>query len=77
MSNKNERNIKMTEQVKETNYEIFVKTVNNLKNSQGFYSRLAARLAELTDDEKERVKDELNALPQWNDVVDCVLYLEQ
>ena len=77
MSNKNERNIKMTEQVKETNYEIFVKTVNNLKNSQGFYSRLAARLAELPDDEKARVKDELNALPQWNDVVDCVLYLEQ
>lgn len=77
MSNKNERNIKMTEQVKETNYEIFVKTVNNLKNSQGFYSRLAARLAELTDEEKARVKDELNALPQWNDVVDCVLYIEQ
>ena len=67
----------MTEQVKETNYEIFVKTVNSLKNSQGFYSRLAARLAELTDEEKARVKDELNALPQWNDVVDCVLYLEQ
>lgn len=71
MSNKNERNIKMT------NYEIFVKTVNNLKNSQGFYSRLAARLDELTDEEKERVKDELNALPQWNDSVDCILYLEQ
>lgn len=67
----------MTEQVKETNYEIFVKTVNSLKNSQGFYSRLAARLDELTDEEKERVKDELNALPQWNDTIDCVLYLEQ
>jgi len=69
----------MTEQVKQqkTNYEIFVDTIMSLRCSQGFYSRLAARFEELTDDEKKQVEAELNAKPQWNDTLDCVLYLEQ
>ena len=69
----------MTEQIKQqkTNYEIFLDTVNGLKNSQGFYSRLAMQVAELTDEGRERLKAELNSKPQWNDAVDCVLFLEQ
>ena len=66
----------MTEQVKETNYEIFLKTINSLKSSQGFYSRLAARVDELTDEGREQLKTELNSKPQWNDTLDCVFFLE-
>ncbi|MCR4715883.1 MAG: hypothetical protein K5656_01760 [Lachnospiraceae bacterium] len=66
----------MTEQIKETNYEIFLKTINSLKHSQGFYSRLARDVAELDDEQKEQLKNELNSKPQWNDTLDCVFFLE-
>ena len=59
-----------------TNYEIFIDTVNSLKYSQGFYSRIAAQLDEMSDEQKEQIKTEFNNLPQWNDAVDCVMYLE-
>lgn len=59
-----------------TNFEIFVDTVNMLCSSQGFYSRLKAAISEMSDDELENAKEQLNALPQWNDTVDCVMYLE-
>ena len=60
-----------------TNYEIFIATVNSLKNSQGFYSRIARDLNEMPDEQREAIKNELNALPKWNTTLDCVLYLEQ
>lgn len=66
-----------TTQELKTNYEILLDTVNSLKNSQGFYSRLARDLNEMTVEEKEQVKQEVNALPQWKDSLDCVLYLEE
>lgn len=66
-----------TQQIQKTNYEILLDTVNSLKNSQGFYSRLARDLNAMTDEEKEQVKQEVNALPQWKDSLDCVLYLEE
>lgn len=66
-----------TQQTKKTNYEIFIETVNGLKNSQGFYSRIARDLNEMPDEQREQIKAELNGLPQWNDTLDCVLYLEQ
>lgn len=59
-----------------TNYEIFIDTVNTLKSSQGFYSRIAGDLARMTNEQKEQIKQELNELPQWNDSVDCIMYLE-
>lgn len=65
------------QQTQKTNYEIFIETVNGLKNSQGFYSRIARDLNEMSDEQREQVKAELNRLPQWNDILDCVLYLEQ
>ena len=56
----------MTEQIKETNYEIFLKTINSLKHSQGFYSRLAAQVDELNNEQKEQLKAELNeSISKW------------
>lgn len=65
------------QQTQKTNYEIFIETVNSLKNSQGFYSRIARDLDEMSDEQREQVETEFNKLPQWNDTLDCVLYLEQ
>lgn len=48
--------------------------VNNLRHSQGFYSRLASRLEELTDDEISNIEAQL---PDFKDKIDVVLYLEQ
>lgn len=59
-----------------TNFEIFIKTVNTLKSSQGFYSRLANDLTELSEEGRKQLETDLNNLPQWNDSVDCVLFLE-
>lgn len=69
----------MSTEVKQqkTNYEIFIDTVNSLKFSQGFYSRIARDLNLMSDEQKQDIKNELNNLPQWNDTLDCVLYLEQ
>lgn len=66
-----------TQQTQKTNYEIFIETVDSFKNSQGFYSRIARDLNEMSDEQREQVKTEFNKLPQWNDTLDCVLYLEQ
>lgn len=65
------------QQTQNTNYEIFIKTVNSLKNSQGFYSRIARQLDEMDKDTKISLEQTLNDLPQWNGTLDCVLYLEQ
>lgn len=65
------------QQTRKTNYEIFIETVNSLKNSQGFYSRIVRDLNKMSDEQREQVKVALNKLPQWNDTLDCVLYLEQ
>lgn len=65
------------QQTQKTNYEIFIETVNGLKNSQGFYSRIARQLDEMDKDTKVSLEQTLNDLPQWKDTLDCVLYLEQ
>lgn len=59
-----------------TNYEMFLKTVNSLRYSQGFYSRLARDLEEMSDEDRENLKDEINSQPQFNNEVDVVLFLE-
>ena len=65
------------QQTQKTTYEIFTETVNSLKNSQGFYSRIVRDLNEMSNKQREQIKAALNKLPQWNDTLDCVLYLEQ
>lgn len=59
-----------------TNYEMFLKTVNSLRYSQGFYSRLAHDLEEMSDEDRENLKNEINSQPQFNNEVDVVLFLE-
>lgn len=60
-----------------SNYDLLLEVVNTLKYSQGFYSRLARQLNEMTEVEKDDLKEGLNSLPQWKDRIDCILYLEQ
>lgn len=59
-----------------SNYEMFLECVNTLKNSQGFYSRLANDLNNMDKDQIEELKEYLNSLPQFKDQVDVVLFLE-
>ena len=59
------------------NFTLFLETVNTLKTSQGFYSRLAQNLANMDDEQKEKLKNYLNNQPKFNDSVDVVLFLEQ
>ena len=60
-----------------TNYELFISTVNMLKNSQGFYSRIAERLSEMSEDELKEVENQFNSLDcTFKDTVDVVMYLE-
>lgn len=58
------------------NYIMFVSTVNTLKSSQGFYSRLAAELAEMSEEDKEQLKEQLANQPKFNDSLDVVMFLE-
>lgn len=63
-----------------SNFEIFLDTINSLRYSQGFYSRLAQQVEELREYEPEKlteIENSLNELSQWSDNVDCILYLEQ
>lgn len=59
-----------------TNYEMFLKVVNSLRYSQGFYSRLARDLEEMSEEDRENLKNEINSQPQFNNEVDVVLFLE-
>ena len=59
-----------------TNYEIFLRTVDTLKSSQGFYSGIARDLREMSEEQTEKLKNDLNKIPQWKDSVDCILFLE-
>ena len=60
-----------------TNFKMFLHTVNTLKGSQGFYSRLAQTINEWTEEEREKAEDYFNSLPKFKDEVDVVLLLEQ
>lgn len=48
--------------------------VNDLRYSQGFYSRLAQQLEGLSDDDILNIESQL---PDFKDEVDVVLFLEQ
>ena len=48
--------------------------VNDLRCSQGFYSRLARQLEELSESEISNIESQL---PDFKDKVDVVLFLEQ
>lgn len=58
------------------NYTMLVSTVDTLKSSQGFYSRLAAKLAKMSEEEKKQLKEQLANRPKFNDSLDVVMFLE-
>ena len=56
---------------------MFVNTVNSLAGSQGFYSRIASRIADMNDYELNELKEHLNGLDvQFTNPVDVVMFLE-
>ena len=68
----------MATDLQATNFKMFLHTVNTLRYSQGFYSRLARDIENWTDEERENAEEQINALPiKFKDTVDVVLWLEQ
>lgn len=68
----------MATDLQATNFKMFLHTVNTLKYSQGFYSRLARDIEDWTDEERENAEKTINSLPiKFKDTVDVVLWLEQ
>lgn len=57
-----------------TNFNYLQEVVNTLKSSQGFYSRLARQLEELTPEQKQEIEKQL---PDFKKPVDVILFLEQ
>lgn len=59
-----------------TNFEMLLDVVNDLKYSQGFYSRLANILENMDSYELECNEKYINSLPQFKDSVDVIMFLE-
>lgn len=55
-------------------FEYLKQVVDSLRYSQGFYSRLAAQLDTLTDEDIQQVE---NQLPDFKEPLDVIFYLEQ
>lgn len=64
----------MTTKTKTPKFEYLQDVVNSLRSSQGFYSRLANQLETLSQEEIEEIEAQL---PDFQDKVDVVLFLEQ
>lgn len=60
-----------------TNFEMFLDVVNDLKYSQGFYSRIANELENMDSYELECNEKYINSLPQFKDSLDVIMFLEQ
>ena len=67
-----------TENLEVNNYKLFIATVNTFKYSQGFYSRIARDLDEMTSEQRQEVIDYFNNLDvKFKDTLDVVMFLEQ
>lgn len=67
-----------TESLEVNNYKLFIATVNMLKYSQGFYSRIARDLDEMTSEQRQEIIDYFNSLDvKFKDTLDVVMFLEQ
>lgn len=55
--------------------EEILKTIRNLAQCQGLYSRLYARIMELSEDERDRFLQELED-KNFKDSVDLILFIE-
>ena len=60
-----------------TNFDLLLQTVNGLRFSKGFYSRLAMEFEEMTPEQREDLKNHVNSLEKWNNQLDVILWLEE
>lgn len=55
-------------------FDYLRQVVNGLRYSQGFYSRLAGQLDTLTDEDMQRIEQEL---PEFKEPLDVIIFLEE
>lgn len=59
-----------------TSFDVFIDTITELAESQGFYSRIYDRMAEMSLDELEDMKVAINAQYNFKEPVDVIMALE-
>lgn len=59
------------------NTKLFIKTIDSLASSQGFYSRLSEHIHDAINNDSSIIGKLNSELPKFNDSIDVVLYLEQ
>ena len=59
------------------NTELFIKTIDSLATSQGFYSWLSQQIHEAISNDPSIIAKLNEGLPKFNDMLDVVMYLEQ
>ena len=62
------------EQKQRNNYELFYNTIKSLSYCQGYYGRLLNTLINMNEDERLELIDNL---PNFNDSLDVIMWLEQ
>lgn len=60
----------------QTNFDMLVKTIYDLRNSQGGYSRLWITLCTIDSFALHELMNEFNSFEKFNDTIDVILYLE-
>ena len=70
-----ENNINKLLQSDNFSVHLFAETVNNLKNSQGYYSRLYENINNLNEYDLENFVTELT-MQNFNDTLDVIMWLE-
>ena len=72
----NYKNEKLVQNAK--SFRMVFDTIDSLRHSQGFYSRLYSDIMEDVKYNKENISDFLNngELPKFKDTLDVVMYLE-
>lgn len=59
------------------NTELFIKTIDSLAPSQGFYSRLSQQIHDAINNDASIIGKLNEDLPKFNGGLDVILYLEQ
>ena len=59
------------------NTELFIKTIDNLASSQGFYSQLSRDIHNVINNDSSMIGRLNEKLPKFNDMLDVIMYLEQ
>lgn len=57
-------------------FEIFIDTIKNLANSQGYYARAYNTYLDMTEEEKINLENYINLNKKYDDSIDVILDLE-